>query len=85
MCYIYDSFRNYIVSVATMTMISQDIKVITSTEFIKTFSSSMFKLKKYIKNGEIKATKRNGRYLIDAESANKWHKSLFSDHDLFAA
>ena len=66
-----------------MTMIDSDVKVITSTEFIKTFSSS--KLKKLIRDGEIKATKRNGRYLIDAESANKWHKSLFGSHDLFTA
>jgi hypothetical protein len=68
-----------------MTMIDSDVKGITSTEFIKTFSSSMFKLKKLIHDGEIKATKRNGRYLIDAESANKWHKSLFGSRDLFAA
>jgi hypothetical protein len=68
-----------------MTMIDADVKVITSTEFIRTFSSSMFKLKKLINDGEIKATKRNRRYLIDAESANKWHKSLFSGSDLFAA
>jgi hypothetical protein len=68
-----------------MTMIDADVKVITSTEFVKTFSSSMFKLKKLIHDGEIKATKRNGRYLIDAESANKWHKSLFGNRDLFAA
>jgi hypothetical protein len=68
-----------------MTMIDEDVKVITSTEFIRTFSSSMFKLKRLINDGEIKATKRNGRYLIDAESANKWHKSLFGNRDLFAA
>ena len=68
-----------------MTMIDQDVKVITSTEFIRTFSSSMFKLKKLIATGEIKATKRNRRYLIDAESANKWHKALFRSDDLFAA
>ena len=68
-----------------MPMIDSDVKVITSTEFIKTFSSSTFKLKKLIHDGKIKATKRNGRYLIDAESANKWHKSLFGNPDLFAA
>jgi hypothetical protein len=68
-----------------MTMIDEDVKVITSTEFIRAFSSSMFKMKKLIRDGEIKATKRNGRYLIDVESANKWHKSLFDNRDLFAA
>ena len=68
-----------------MPNIDPHVKVITSTEFIKTFSSSMFKLKRLIADGEIKATKRNGRYLIDVESANKWHKSLFSHTDLFAA
>jgi hypothetical protein len=68
-----------------MSMINQDVKIITASEFIKTFSSSMFKMKKLIHDGEIKATKRNGRYLIDADSANKWHKSLFGNRDLFAA
>jgi hypothetical protein len=68
-----------------MSMIDQDVKIITAFEFIKTFSSSMFKMKKLIHDGEIKATKRNGRYLIDADSANKWHKSLFGNRDLFAA
>jgi hypothetical protein len=63
-----------------MTMIPQDIKVITSTEFIKTFSSSMFKLKKLINDGEIKATKRNGRYIINAESANNWYRKLFGEN-----
>ena len=62
-----------------MAMIDQDVKVISSSEFIKTFSSSMFKLKKLINDGEIKATKRNGRYIINAESANNWYKSLFGD------
>lgn len=62
-----------------MTMIGQDVKVISSTEFIKVYSSSMFKLKKLINNGEIKATKRNGRYIINAESANKWYRELFGD------
>jgi hypothetical protein len=62
-----------------MTMISQDVKVITSTEFIKTFSSSMFKLKKLISHGEIKAAKRNGRYIINAESANEWYRKLFGE------
>jgi hypothetical protein len=60
-------------------MISPDVKVITSSEFISTFSSSMFKLKKLISDGEIKATKRNGRYLINSDSANNWYKSLFDD------
>ena len=50
-----------------MSNIDFDIKVITAPEFIRTFSSSMFKLKKLIQDGEIKATKRNGRYLIDAD------------------
>ena len=36
-------------------------------------------LKKLIDHHEIKATKRNGRYIIDAESANSWYKSLFGD------
>ena len=62
-----------------MTMINPEVKIITSTEFIKTFSSSMFKLKKYIANGEIKATTRNGRYMIDAESANNWYRKLFGE------
>ena len=66
-------------------MISRDVKIITASEFIRTFSSSMFKMKKLINDGEIKATKRNGRYLIDVEFANKWHKSLFGNNDLFAA
>ena len=60
-------------------MIDPEVKVITPTEFIKTFSSSMFKLKRLISDGEIRATKRNGRYIIDAELANNWHKSLFTD------
>ena len=68
-----------------MSNIDFDIKVITAPEFIRTFSSSMFKLKKLIQDGEIKATKRNGRYLIDADLANRWHKSLFRNCDLFAA
>jgi hypothetical protein len=57
----------------------KEVKLISSTEFIKTFSSSMFKLKKLINDHEIKATKRNGRYIIDAESANNWYKNLFGD------
>ena len=68
-----------------MPNIDPDVKIITSTEFIRTFSSSMFKLKRLIADGQIKATKRNGRYLIYAELANKWHQSLFCNHDLFAA
>ena len=39
----------------------------------------MFKLKKLIANNEIKARKYNGRYLINAESASNWYKSLFGD------
>ena len=50
-----------------MTMINPEVKAITSTQFIETYSSSMFKLKKLIRDKEIKATKRNGRYIIDAE------------------
>jgi hypothetical protein len=62
-----------------MTMFSPENKVMTSTEFIKTYSSSMFKLKKLIANNEIKAKKYNGRYIINAESASKWYKSLFGE------
>jgi hypothetical protein len=60
-------------------MIQPEDRVITSTEFIKTYSSSMFKLKKLIANNEIKARKYNGRYIINAASANKWYKSLFGE------
>ena len=54
-------------------------KVMTSTEFIKTYSSSMFKLKKLIANNEINARKYNGRYIIDAESASNWYRNLFGE------
>jgi hypothetical protein len=63
-----------------MPMISPDVKVIISTEFIRKFSSSIFKLKKLISDGDIKATKRNWRYIINAHDANNWYKSLFDDH-----
>ena len=62
-----------------MTMIEPETKVMTSTEFIKTYSSSMFKLKKLIAKNEIKARKYNGRYIINAEFASKWYKSLFGE------
>jgi hypothetical protein len=39
----------------------------------------MFKLKKLIADGEITATKRNNRYLINVESAERWYKSLFNN------
>jgi hypothetical protein len=62
-----------------MTMFSPENKVMTSTEFIKTYSSSMFKLKKLIANNEIKARKYNGRYIINAESASNWYRKLFGE------
>lgn len=62
-----------------MTMVTPENKIMTSTEFIRTYSSSMFKLKKLIANNEIKAKKYNGRYIINAESANNWYRKLFGD------
>jgi hypothetical protein len=62
----------------TMTLFGPEVKIISSTEFIRTYSSSMFKLKKLIADGEIKATKRNNRYLINVESAERWYNSLFN-------
>jgi hypothetical protein len=62
-----------------MTMIYPEPKMLSSTEFIKVYSSSMFKMKKLIANNEIKAIKRNGRYIINAESAAHWYKSLFGE------
>jgi hypothetical protein len=64
-----------------MTMIDPDVKVISSAEFIKVYSSSMFKLKTLIDNGEIKATKRNGRYIIDLDSVKRWHSALFGEDE----
>ena len=60
-------------------MIQPEDRVITSTEFIETYSSSMFKLKKLIANNEIKARKYNERWLINAKFASKWYKSLFGE------
>jgi hypothetical protein len=64
-----------------MTLFGEEVKLISSSEFIKMYSSSMFKLKKLIADGEIKATKRNGRYMINAESADNWYKSLFDENE----
>jgi hypothetical protein len=59
-------------------MVNPEVKVITASEFIKTYSSSLFKLKKLIAKKEINATLQNGRYVIDAQSANNWYRRLFS-------
>jgi hypothetical protein len=64
-----------------MTLFGEEVKLISSSEFIKMYSSSMFKLKKLIADGEIKATNRNGRYMINAESADNWYKSLFDENE----
>lgn len=51
--------------------------LMSSTQFIKKYDWSMYRLKKLIRKKEIKATKFNGRYVIDVELAENWHKSLF--------